>query len=300
MATVPFSKLMDAAERGGYAVGYFESWNLESLLAVADAAEAARSPVILGFSGVSLARRDRLAPERLGDYARLGMEVCGRISVPACLLFNECPDFDWVVEATRIGFGMVMFSDDTIAAAEQLEQTRRVVGIAHDSSVSVEGELDPLLGMRGDLVSAPSTVRLTDPVRAAEFVKRTSVDALAVSVGQAHLHGRTERRLDMERITELKAAVPVPLVLHGATSISRSDIMEAVRRGIRKVNVGSVLKQAYFDALRSACAEVAPRYNPYDVLGSGLKTDVFLAGRQAMRGVVEDLMRLLGSAGKAR
>jgi ketose-bisphosphate aldolase len=290
---------MDAAERGGYAVGYFESWNLESLLAVADAAEAVRSPVILGFSGVALASPERIVPERISDYAKLGAEVCERLTVPSCLLFNECPDSERVAEAVRLGFGMVMFTDDSLAPPAQLEMTRSMAEIAHASSVAIEGELDPLQGMRGDLESAPAAIRLTDPCRAADFVKQTGVDALAISVGQAHLHGRLEPRLELERISELREAVPVPLVLHGATSISMSDIAEAIRRGVRKVNVGSILKKAFFGALREACARVGPNYNPYDICGSGGASDVFMTARIAMRDVVEDMMRLFGSAGKA-
>src|SRR6185436_15629698 len=87
MAIVRFQDLMASAERGSYAVGYFESWNLESLLAVADAAEATRSPVILGFSGIYLPHPDRVAGDRLSTYAAMGLDVCRPLSVPACLLF---------------------------------------------------------------------------------------------------------------------------------------------------------------------------------------------------------------------
>src|SRR6188474_303171 len=107
MARASFAELMAAAENGGYAVGYFESWNLESLLAVADAAEATRSPVILGFSGIYLPHPQRVARDPLSTYAAMGLDVCRRLSVPACLLFNESPNLEWVFEAIELGFGLV-------------------------------------------------------------------------------------------------------------------------------------------------------------------------------------------------
>ena len=223
MPTVSFARLMEDAERRGYAVGYFESWNMESLLAVADAAEAARSPVILGFSGIALPRTDRVRPEHLADYAELGVTVCNRLSVPACLLFNESPSFDWVVDAIYQGFGMVMFADEGMDYETMVEKIRKICRIAHLASVAVEGEPHSLPGVAGDLLAAPGERHMTDPARAREFAEATRVDSIAVNVGQAHLHGRGEVRLDLDRVSALKRAVNVPLALHGATSVSRSS-----------------------------------------------------------------------------
>ena len=90
----------------------------------------------------------------------------------------------------------------------------------------------------------------------------------------------------------------VPLVLHGGSSISREDLQAAIRLGVRKVNVGSVLKRAYLEALRLALEELGDNFNPYQVIGSGLDEDVLVKGRLASQKVVEDLMCLFGSAGK--
>src|SRR3954451_7025190 len=98
MSLVSFRELMLGAERGNYAVGYFECWNLESLLAVADAAEAVRSPVILGFSGISLPHPERCVADPLSVCAAMATEVGRRLGVPCCLLFNESPRLDWVRE----------------------------------------------------------------------------------------------------------------------------------------------------------------------------------------------------------
>ena len=299
MPRVPFTRMMQDAERRGYAVGYFESWNLESLLAVADAAETARSPVILGFSGIALPHPGRVQPEHLEDYAALGTAVCDRLSVPSCLLFNESADFTWVSEAVRLGFGMVMFTDETLDEAGQTAQVKRSVALAHAAGAAAEGELDSLPGVGGGLTAAPGESHLTTVEKAIAFVKATGVDSLAVNVGQVHLHGRTSVRLNLDRVSALKAAVSVPLVLHGATSIPREDLAEAIRRGVRKVNVGSILKRSFLEAMRAASIAAGNAYNPYEAIGSGLPNDVMVAGRTAMQKVVEDYMGLFGSAGKA-
>jgi len=299
MARVSFGRLMADAEARGYAVGYFESWSMESLHAVADAAEEAGSPVILGFSGIALPRADRLAPEHLEDYAALAGAVCERLRVPACLLFNESPDEGWVLDAVRRGFELVMYADEEASYEKLVQVVTRVTAAAHAAGRASEGEPHSLPGIAGDLVDAPGERHLTDPGRARQFAADTGVDAVAVNVGQAHLHGRGEVRLDMDRLDELRRALRVPLVLHGATSVARADLREAIRRGIRKVNVGSALKRACIEALRSGLAGAGERYNPYEVVGSGTHQDVLMACRRAVQGVAREYMTLFGSAGKA-
>jgi fructose/tagatose bisphosphate aldolase len=248
---------------------------------------------------MSLASPARVVRDPLAAYLAMGREIARAMSAPACLLFNESAHFDWVAEAVRLGFSLVMFTDENLDEAGQEEQVKRVADCAHASSVAVEAEMEGLPGVGGGLQEAPEETRLTDPDRARAFVKNTGVDALAINVGQVHLHGRTSVRLDMKRVSELKAALPVPLVLHGATSVSRDDLAEAIHRGVRKINVGSVLKRTFLEAMRAACDRTGTTYNPYEVIGSGLDRDVMAAGRAAMRTVVEDYMALFGSAGKS-
>ena len=290
---------MGEAESGQYAVGYFESWNLESLLAVADAATAMRSPVILGFSGIHLPFTEQGLDERLRLYAELGNECCRQLPVPACLLFNESPYFDWVMKSIDLGFGLVMFTDESLNPIDQQDKVRRLVEKAHAAGVAVEGEIMPLPGVNGQISVLPGDLRLTEPSLARLFVKQTGIDALAVNIGQAHVHGRSELPLDLSRLAELRQAFSIPLVLHGATSIDRRHLQQSILLGIRKINVGSILKRVFFEAVRSSCAKVGSDYNPYDVVGSGLTSDVLAAGRDAMRRTVEELMGWFGSAGKA-
>jgi len=297
MPLASFVDMMADAERGGYAVGYFESWNLESLLAVCDAAEATHSPVLLGFSGIYLSHPARVVREPLSLYAALALEAIRRLSVSACLVFNESPNIEWVLEAVTLGFGLVMFSDEMLGFDAQLERVRQVTEVAHGVGVSVEGEAATLPGVGGKLSAVPEDLRLTDPESARDFIERTGVDAFAVNIGQAHLHGRKRVRLDLHRLAALKQTLSVPLVLHGSSSVDRSDLQEAIRLGIRKINVGSALKRTYFEAMRHTTMQAGDDYNPYEVVGSGLAGDVLTAGRTALQKNVQDWMLLFGSGG---
>jgi fructose/tagatose bisphosphate aldolase len=290
---------MEDAERGGYAVGYFESWNLESLLAVADAAEATRSPVLLGFSGLYLTHPARVQQDPLAGYAALGLEVCRALKVPSALLFNESPDFDQVIAAIELGFSVVMFSDENLAPSRQKDLVGQVVKVAHRAGVAVEGEAFALPGVGGDLQELPRDIHLTTVETAREFVRKTGVDAFAVNLGQIHFHGRRKVDLDLERLDDLYAELDVPIVLHGSSSVTASTLRESIQRGVRKINVGSSLKQSYFEALQTACEATVQPYNPYEVIGSGFSNDVLSVGRIAMQRKAEELMHLFGSAGRA-
>ena len=155
MPLASFIDMMADAERGGYAVGYFESWNMESLLAVCDAAEATCSPVMLGFSGIYLPHPARVVHDPLSLYAALGLDAIRQLSVPACLVFNESPNLEWVLEAVTLGFGLVMFSDETLGFDAQLERVRQVSKVAHGAGVAVEGEAEALPGVGGKLSALP-------------------------------------------------------------------------------------------------------------------------------------------------
>ena len=284
------------ARRGGYAVGYFESWNLESLQGVLDAAEETRSPVVLGFNGDFLSRPDRLAAERLELYAALARAAGAAATVPCGLIFNECPADDWVRRAATLGFNLVMPADP---AAPFEEYTRRVAAIvkhAHEHGAGVEAEIGELpCGASGDVAPGGS---MTDPAAAEQFVERTGVDLLAVSVGNVHIRLDGEQGLDLSRLADIARRVPVPLVLHGGTGIEAGALREAVRLGVAKVNYGTYLKQRYLRVLRAAlAADGVP--NPHEALGLGGPADVMVAGRRAVGDAVLERLPLLGCIGRA-
>src|SRR5580698_3207321 len=135
--------MMRRAAAENYAVGYFESWSLESLQGVVDAAEEARAPVILGFNGAFLSG-DRQAGERLALYAALGRAAAESSTVPCGLIFNECPRDDWVSKAIATGFNLVMLADPLAPHAEYVDRVAAITRLAHAKGVAVEGELGDL------------------------------------------------------------------------------------------------------------------------------------------------------------
>ncbi len=300
MAITNFCDLMADAESEGYAIGYFECWSLESLLAVTDAAEATQSPVLVGFSGIYLNHPDRVRSDTLSVYSKMGLEVCKQASTPTALVFNESPNQNWVIDAINQGFGLVMFSDERLPFADQIARIRKIVEIAHQKGVAVEGEIESIPGIAGNMNDVPVDIRLTSIEIAHEFVEKTGVDAFAVNIGQMHLHGKHPVHLNLDLLKELHSALDVPLVLHGSTSVSREDLAVAVKYGIRKINLGSVLKRTYFEAIRRVCEGTTDMYNPYEIIGSGLREDVLIAGRIALQSKVEEYMHLFGSPGKAK
>ena len=295
MPLVPFKQLMADAENGGYAVGYFESWNLESLQAVIEAAEELRSPVIVGFSGMHIPDARRSVDERLEIYAAMGLAACKTSSVATAMIFNECPHMEWLEKAVDLGFNMVMFADETLTTEQSWRRARETVAMAQGRA-AVEGEVDALPGVAEGLATKPAAVSLTGPDEAARFVEQTGVDSLAVSLGQAHLHGRVKLELDLDRLAAIRGKVGVPLVLHGATSVDDGSIQAGIRIGLRKINVGSALRRAFFAGVKSKIAQVGEDYNPYEVLGSGRGDDLMLAGKIAMKSVVKEKILLFGSA----
>jgi len=274
-----------------YAVGYFESWNIESLQAVLDAAEQSRSPVINGFNGEFLSRPDRLAHERLVLYGALGRAAAESSSVPCGFIFNECPDDGWVRQAVTAGFNLVMPVPTERETADNYQaRVRSMVKYAHEHNVAVEAEIGKL--PFGSEVGG----EVTDPAYASDFVQATGIDLLAISAGNVHvlLHG--ERLLDIERIAAIREAVEVPLVLHGGTGISAQSLKQAIGLGVAKVNYGTVLKQRYLEAVRRALENKQP--DPHYLLGYGGDEDVMVAGRLAVRDAVLEKMDILGCMGK--
>jgi len=294
----PIDAMMRHAALAGYAVGYFESWNLESLQGVVDAAEEARSPVILGFNGDFLSR-PRQADERLAWYAALGLAAARSSNVPCGLIFNECPRDDWVRQAISAGFNLVMLADPEAPLAEMVERVAALARLAHAHGAAIEGEVGELpmglanLGQTAHLQGGHAT----DPGAAAAFVEKTGVDLLAVSVGNIHIQLQGERPLDLGLLEQVRRRVSVPLVLHGGTGIAAESLREAIKLGVAKVNFGTYLKKRYLAAVRDALGRDAA--DPHRLLGIGGPEDLLVAGRLAVKGAVLERIDQLGCRGRA-
>src|ERR1700722_14525551 len=292
MSLWPISELIQHARQQEYALGYFESWNLESLQGVLDAAEMTGSPILIGFNGEFLSRSGRKLPERIRCYAELGKAAATDAGVPCGLIFNECPNDEWVRNAVLAGFNLVMPADPSASYEDYRLRVATLTEFAHRRGAAVEAEIGHL--PFGNLKNGSS---LTDPDLAARFVEDTKVDLLAVSVGNVHVLTKGERELDLKRLSQIGERVNKPLVLHGGTGITASSIRAAIRLGVNKVNYGTYLKQRYLEALRAGLA--AEVDNPHELFGMGGEPDVMIAGRLAVRDAVLERIELLGCCGKA-
>jgi len=290
----PISELIQHAREHRYALGYFESWNFESLQGVLDAAETTASPVIIGFNGEFLTHPYRKLSERLHCYAELGKAGADCASVPCGLIFNECPNDDWVRAAVLAGFNLVMPADPSASYDDYRGRVATLTEFAHRYGAAVEAEVGHLpFGASG----ISNGYGFTDPELAARFIEQTQVDLLAVSVGNVHVMIKGEQDLDLQHLSEIYRRVTKPLVLHGGTGIKASALREAIGLGVTKVNYGTYLKQRYLQAVRSSVA--ANIDNPHELLGMGGDRDVMVAGRVAVRDAVLERIELLGCCGKA-
>jgi ketose-bisphosphate aldolase len=289
-------RLMQAAEAGGYAIGYFESWSIDSLQGVLDAAEQVGAPIIIGFNGEFLSHAGRKARERLSWYAALGLAAARSTPVPCGFIFNECADDAWLREAATAGFNLIMPSDANAPHEEYVRRVQALVSHAHRHGCAVEAEIGLLPCGTGNGHGGESG-QPTDPQAVAQFVAQTGIDLLAVSAGNVHIKLNGQQALDLDRLAAIRRAVSTPLVLHGGTGIESNSLRAAIGLGVRKVNYGTYLKQRYLAALRRELGSTEP--NPHALLGLGGDEDVMVAGRLAVRDAVLERMPDLGCCGRA-
>jgi ketose-bisphosphate aldolase len=298
MPLQPVGPMVTDAMARGFALGYFESWNLESLQGVIDAAEATRSPILVGFNGEFLSRPDRLAPERLAWYAALGRAAAESSPVPCGLVFNECSRDDWVRRAVDAGFGQVMLDVPGLPPEETVRRVADVTAYAHARGAASEAEVGQLPVGGAEDTEDPHR-EMTRPDEAAEFVRQTGIDILGVSVGNVHVLTQGSRGLDLERLEAIRRRVRVPFDLHGGTGIDPESLRRAIGLGVAKVSFGTYIKQRYLAAVAGALARADGCPNPHAVLGMGGPEDVLVAGRLAVRDAVLERIHLLGCCGRA-
>ncbi|BDZ54677.1 class II fructose-bisphosphate aldolase [Agromyces marinus] len=242
MTLAPTLPLLERARAAGHAVGAFNVLHLETAEALVAAAEEAGLPVILQVSENCVRYHGALEPIAA---ATLAVARASRAEVAVHLDHAEDPDLAF--RAIDLGFGSVMYDGAKLPFAENVAQTRRVVAAAHAAGISVEAELGEIGGKDG--AHAPG-VR-TDPDEAARFTADTGVDALAVAVGSSHAMLERSASLDLERIERIRAAVRVPLVLHGSSGVPDETIVAGIRAGLTKINVSTHLNAGFTGAVRS-------------------------------------------------
>lgn len=279
---VTTASLLDAAEAGRYAVGGFNIYNLEGARAVVEAAEALRSPAILQIHQSAL--------DYGGDVLiALSLAAARAATVPLAVHLDHSAAEVAIVAALGAGVGSVMADGSTLPYEENVVFTQAMTVHAHRAGASVEAELGRLSGSEDGLTVPEYEALLTDPGQAVDFVARTGVDALAVCIGNAHGRYRRPPVLDWERLTAVRRAVDVRLVLHGASGLPDETVRHAIELGVSKFNVNTEVREAYLATLR-ACGT---RTEPLDLL------PILRMATAAMRAVIEDKLRLFGSAGQA-
>ena len=268
--------LLDA-KKNRYAVGLFNTVNLEMAKGVLQAAQELRSPVIIGTAEILLPYAEL---EELSYFLK---PMAQRADVPVVLHYDHGLTDKRVREAIALGFTSVMYDCSMDSYEDNIQRVADITAFAHEHGVTVEGEL----GHVGANAADDDHSIYTDPETAADFVRRTGVDALAVAIGTAHGAYKQKPKLDIRRLQQLSQAVDVPLVLHGGSGLSAQDFRSCVENGISKVNI--------FTDINCACVDaVVDNYRK----GLGL-TDVMNAQVEAVKHATMEKMRLFGCEGRA-
>ena len=193
-----------------------------------------------------------------------------------------------------------MLEGNGISPKEFIEINKYLVKTAHYFGADVEAEV----GKLPDSDIATNTVtggKKTDVDEAISFVRETGVDALAVAVGNVHLLENKKATLDFELLKTLRDKVSVPLVLHGGTGIAFEDLQEAIRLGVCKVNVGTVLKRAYLDYMIGYLKNHdVSHMDPHNVIGRGGEEDLLCGARKAITDTILEFMKVLRCENKAQ
>lgn len=273
MPLVPSAEILHAAKKAGRGVAAFNVIQIEHAEALVAGAERAESPVILQISENAAKYHGALDPIALAT-----LSIARAAAVPVVVHLDHATEEELVARAMGLGFTSVMFDGSALDYSENVRVTKELAWRCREAGIWLEAELGKIGGKDG--VHAPG-VR-TDPAEAAAFVRDTGVSALAVAVGSSHAMTTRDASLDFDRITELAAAVEVPLVLHGSSGVSDADIARAVRAGLTKINIATHLNVTLTAALRAYLDENPTVVDPRKYFG---------AGRAALE---EEAARLIG------
>lgn len=276
------------AQAETFAMGAFNANTMEQMQAIALAAQAECAPAIIQISHRAvdyIGAGNRVAGLRL--VAEMGRVVAESVPAPVILHFDHGNVTD-ILQALALGFTSVMFDGSDLPFEENVARTRELCEAAHECGACFEAELGevPRSGIPGE-----EEGELTDPRQVAEFVERTGVDALAVAIGSVHALKHKEVALDFARLDAIRAAVGLPLVLHGSSGVLNESIQEGIRRGLCKVNVATQLNGAFTRAVREYLTAHPDDVDPRKYLAPA---------RQQMVEQVRERMRFFGVAGKAQ
>ena len=284
MPLVSMTEMLNKAKAEGYSVGQFNLNNLEFTQAILQAAEAEKSPVILGVT--------EGAARYMSGFKTVVKMVEGlmedlNITVPVAIHLDHGSSFEKCKEAIEAGFTSVMIDASHHPFEENVAATSKIVEYAHAKGVSVEAELGTVGGQEDDV---SGSILYADTQQCVELVKRTGIDCLAPALGSVHGTYNGKPNLGFKEMEEIGSLTGVPLVLHGGTGIPTKDIQKSISLGTAKINVNTENRIASAKVVREVLAAKPNEYDPRKYLGPA---------RDAIRETVIGKMREFGSAGRA-
>ncbi len=277
-------KLLCDAQKGSYAVGAFNVENMEMVQAVVAAAEELQSPVIMQTTPSTVKYAD---PEYFYANVKTAAE---KASVPVVMHLDHGSSFALAMQAFRAGYTSIMIDGSHESFEDNIAITKSVVDACHPANVPVEAELGKVGGKEDDLDGGEGNP-YTDPQEAKEFVEATGVDSLAVAIGTAHGVYKGTPKLDVERLSEIREVVSIPLVLHGTSGVPDEAVKECIRRGICKVNYATDLRIAFSEGVNEVLKEHPDTIDPKKYNARG---------REKVKAYVMGKIKVCGSEGKAK
>ena len=256
MNFAPMKPLLELAEEKGIAYGAFVTVSYDSALAAIEAGSELNTPVIF-ITGTDCC-------DLMGGFAGTVETVkraAANTMVPVALHLDHCRTYEECVQAINAGYSSVMIDGSSLPFEENIALTRKVVEYAHPLGITVEGELGKLVGEEGALIVKGPEGAQTDPAEAAEFVARTGVDCLAVSIGTQHGAYVAAPRLNIERLKKIHEVVNIPLVLHGGSGTPVDQVQDSIRNGIRKINVATDVLTTMIKTYTNLSTQEGFKYN---------------------------------------
>lgn len=277
------NELLTDAQRRGFAIPAFNVENMEMVLAVVQAADEMKSPVIIQTTPSTI----NYASAEV--YAAMVSVVAQKASIPVVMHLDHGNDYELCRRALKAGYTSLMIDGSKLDYEKNIKMTKEVVEMASSHNIPVEAELGTVGGKEDSHEVKDKDAQYTNPAQAEEFVSRTKISSLAVAIGTAHGFYQGVPKLDIERLKEIRSRVDVPLVLHGASGVPDETVSESIRCGICKVNYATELRVAFTKGLRPVVADEAV-YDPKKY-GKG--------GWLAVSELVRRKIRICGSADKA-
>jgi tagatose 1,6-diphosphate aldolase GatY/KbaY len=281
MSLVTTEQMLKDAQKGGYAVGAFNVENLEMVQAVVEAAEELESPVILQTSAKTVQYAG------FSYFHALVKAATEDVNVPIALHLDHGNSFALAMQALRAGYTSIMIDGSHETFEDNINLSKRVVDACAPSRISVEAELGKVGGKEDDIDGGDGG--LTEPLDAREFVERAKVTSLAVAIGTSHGIYKGVPMLDLERLSEIRKVVDVPLVLHGGSGLSEEAIRACIQRGICKVNYATELRIAFTEGVKQALVETPNIIDPKKFM---------LVGREKVKQMAIEKIKICGSVGK--